>query len=235
MFSGGYMIYMVLTGIMTLIGMVISGRLKAKANKYGRIPLRSGLTGAEVAAQMLRHYNVHDVQITRGQGFLTDHYNPKAKVVSLSPAIHDGRSIMSAAVAAHEVGHAIQHDTDYPYLQMRSAIVPIVQFSSRIQQWVLMFALGGIGMGAANNTILLVAIALFGVTALFSLITLPVEFDATKRGLNWLKASGISQGEEFKGAKDALNAAAMTYVAAALSALAMVVFLVLRFMGSNRD
>lgn len=231
--GGDYMIFMLLTGGMSMIGMLIGQRLQAKAKKYGAIPMRSGYTGAEVARMMLRHYNVDGVNITQGQGFLTDHYNPRAKVVSLSPAIYSGRSIMSAAVAAHEVGHAIQHDRDYPFLQMRSALVPFVQFSSKIQQYVLMAALGGFGMGMPP-VVLLIAIALFGVTALFSFMTLPVEFDATRRGLEWLEESGISEGAEQEGAKDALKAAAMTYVAAALSALVMVIFLVLKYGGRRR-
>ncbi|MGK0390729.1 MAG: Zn-dependent membrane protease YugP, partial [Maribacter sp.] len=188
-----YIIFMLLTGGMSMIGMLIGQRLQAKAKKYGAIPMKSGYTGAEVAKMMLRHYNVADVNITQGKGFLTDHYNPRAKVVSLSPEVYSGRSIMSAAVAAHEVGHAIQHDRDYPFLQMRSALVPIVQFSSNIQQYVLMAALGGVfGLGQ-SPIILLFAIGLFGLTALFSFMTLPVEFDATRRGLAWLEESGISE------------------------------------------
>lgn len=227
--GGDYMIYIILTGIMSFIGMMISKRLQSKAQKYGQIPLKSGYTGAQIAEMMLRHYNVDGVRITQGEGFLTDHYNPRAKVVSLSPAIYGGRSVMSAAVAAHEVGHAIQHDRDYPFLQMRSALVPFVQFSARIQQFVLMFAFGALSMNMP--WVLLVAIALFGITALFSFMTLPVEFDATRRGLAWLEESGISEGAEFEGAKDALGTAAMTYVAAALSALVIVVFLIMRYAG----
>ena len=227
------MIYMILAGGMSMIGMLIGQRLQAKAKKYAAIPMKSGYTGAEIAKMMLKHYNVDGVNITQGKGFLTDHYNPRAKVVSLSPAIYGGRSIMSAAVAAHEVGHAIQHDRDYPFLQMRSALVPVVQFSSKIQQYVLMAALGGIGIGMPSF-VLLIAIALFGVTALFSFMTLPVEFDATRRGLAWLEESGITEGAEQEGAKDALKAAALTYVAAALSALVMVIFLVMKYGGRRR-
>lgn len=227
--GGDYMIYMILTGVMSFIGMLVSQRLQAKAKKYGQIPIKSGYTGAQVAEMMLKHYNVDGVRITQGQGFLTDHYNPRAKVVSLSPAIYGGRTIMAAAVAAHEVGHAIQHDRDYPFLQMRSALVPFVQFSSKVQPFVLMFALGAVSI--EMPIVLLVAIALFGITALFSFMTLPVEFDATRRGLAWLEESGISEGAEYEGAKDALGTAAMTYVAAALSALVMVVFLIMKYSG----
>ncbi len=225
-------IFMAIGAIMSMIGALMSRRLQTKAQKYGRIPMRSGLTGAQVAQRMLEHYGIHDVTIVQGQGFLTDHYNPLKKVVSLSPHIYGQNSILSAAVAAHEVGHAVQHHTAYPFLQMRSALVPVVQFSSKIQQFVLMGAFLAIGSGM--SWVMLVAIALFAVTALFSLMTLPVEFDATKRGLAWLDASGVSQGEEYEGAKDALKAAAMTYVAAALSALVMVFYLILRYASSSR-
>ncbi len=227
-------IFMAIGGLMSMIGAMMSSRLQKKAQIYGNIPIRSGLTGAQVAQRMLEHYGIHDVSIVQGQGFLTDHYNPLKKVVSLSPPIYGGNSILSAAVAAHEVGHAIQHDTAYPFLQMRSALVPVVQFSSRIQQYVLMGAFMAMGMGSGMSWVMLVAIGLFAVTALFSLMTLPVEFDATRRGLEWLDASGISQGEEYEGAKDALKAAAMTYVAAALSALVMVFYLILRYASKGR-
>lgn len=219
--------YMIVGGILSVIGMFISSRLQSKAKKYGAIPIRSGYTGKEVAEMMLRHYGVDDVTIVQGQGFLTDHYHPVKKVVSLSPAIYSGNSIMAAAVAAHECGHAVQHAEAYPFLQMRSAIVPIVQFSSNIQQFVLIAAFMAIGMGYTLP--MLIAIVVFAITALFSFITLPVEFDATRRGLEWLKSSGVSQGAEYDGAKDALKWAAMTYVSAALSALVMVLYLVLQF------
>lgn len=225
--GGDYIIYMVIAGVMSAIGALVGKRLQAKAQKYGNVPIKSGYSGAEVARLMLDHYNVNGVRIVEGKGFLTDHYNPRDKVVSLSPAIYQGRSVMSAAVAAHEVGHAIQHDTDYPFLQMRSALVPLVQMSSKVQPFVLMFALGGAAM--QSPIILLGAIALFGITALFSFMTLPVEFDATKRGLAWLDASGISQGAEYEGAKDALGVAATTYVIAALSSLVMVLYFVFKY------
>lgn len=229
--GGDYMIYIVITMVMGGIGGLIGKRLQSKARKYANVPLKSGYSGAEVAQMMLRHYNVEGVRITQGEGFLTDHYNPRAKVVSLSPAIYQGRSVMAAAVAAHEVGHAIQHDTDYPFLQMRSALVPLVQMSSKVQPFILMFAFGA--LGAQMPIIMIGAIVLFAITALFSFMTLPVEFDATRRGLEWLEASGISSGAEQEGAKDALSAAAMTYVAAALSALIMVLFLVIKY-GARR-
>lgn len=229
MFSGGYMGYMILAGIMSFIGMAVSGRLKAKFAHYSKIPTSSGLSGAEVAHEMLISYGIHDVKITQGKGMLSDHYNPASKVISLSPEVYQGRSIAAAAVAAHECGHAVQHATIYPMLKVRSGLVPIVKVSSMAQQWLLMLALGGFGAGmSGSNTILMITIAAFAVTALFSFITLPVEFDASKRALQWLDGAGIARGQEYEGAKDALQWAAMTYVAAALSALVMLLYLISR-------
>ncbi len=232
--------YMIITIICAAIGGIIGKVLQSKINKYLQVPMRAGLSGAEVAKQMLDHYGLHDVRIVQGQGFLTDHYNPQTKTISLSPHIYQGNSVASAAVAAHECGHAVQHAEAYGFLQMRSAIVPIVQLSSRMQQFVLMGAFMGIGAGAAGgggfsigNILLLAAIVLFSITALFSFVTLPVEFDASKRALVWLDSTGIAQGAEYDGAKDALRWAAMTYVAAALSALIMVLYLITRLQSRN--
>ncbi|NJK83220.1 MAG: zinc metallopeptidase [Saprospiraceae bacterium] len=223
--------YIVITGIATVIGMIVQGRLKSKFQKYSQIPISSGMTGRDIAEAMLRHYGISDVHIEQGQGMLTDHYNPMSKTVSLSPAIYGGRSIMAAAVAAHECGHAVQHATAYPMLQMRSNLVPIVQIASGLQQYLLI----AIFMFSLNSpTLLLVAIGVFGVTALFSLVTLPVEFDASNRALVWLKQTGTTRGQEYDGAKDALKWAAMTYVAAALAALVSLIYLVMRYM-STRD
>lgn len=230
---GGYMgvdmTYLVLTGITTLVGMWVQRKLKSKFNKYSQIGMRSGLTGADVAQQMLQHYGVHDVQIVQGQGMLTDHYNPMSKTVSLSPAIYSQPSIMAAAVAAHEVGHAIQHATGYSMLKLRSGIVPLVSIASKLNTFIL-----GIALMAQIPLLIQVAIVSFGITTLFALITLPVEFDATRRGLAWLDSSGVSQGAEYDGAKDALKWAAMTYVSAALSSLVMLLYLILRMQNSRR-
>lgn len=233
MFDSGYMIItLVMGGLSGLIGMV----LKNKINKYLAINMRAGLTGEAVARKMLDHYGVHDVQIIQGQGMLTDHYNPQSKTISLSPAIFGGTSIASAAVAAHECGHAVQHAEAYAPLKMRSAIVPVVQFSSSMQQYVFMGAMFmGLGAGSAMGNMLMMAlIAIFGITALFSVVTLPVEFDASARALKWLDNSGVAQpGEEYAGAKDALKWAAMTYVAAALSAIVMVLYFIMKFKSSQ--
>ena len=224
--------YMLMAGAASLVGMFVQSRLKSKFKKYSQVPISSGMTGKDVAEAMLRFYNVQGVQITQGQGTLTDHYNPRTKTVSLSPEIYSGRTVMAAAVSAHECGHAIQHDTGYAMLKMRSGLVPLVNVAAPMQQWLFMGALM-MGVGGFGNTILLAAIAAFGVTALFALVTLPVEFDASRRALVWLQETGTVKGAEYEGSKDALWWAAMTYVAAALAALVAVVYLVLRYMSSN--
>lgn len=226
--------YYLLAGLLTLIGMFVSGRLKSKFAKYSQINIRNGKSGFEIAKQMLHHFGISDVQIVQGKGFLTDHYNPLTKTVALSPKVYEGRSIMSAAVAAHECGHAVQHATAYDWLQMRSAIVPIVNIASNMQQYLLFGALMIAGAGSAfGNTILMVTILAFAITTAFAFITLPVEFDASKRALNWLEESGETTGAEFDGAKDALWWAAMTYVSSALSSLVMLIYLILRLMASR--
>ncbi len=226
--------YWVIMGVFTLIGMVVSGRLKSKFAHYSKIGVRNGKSGQQVAEDMLRHYGIHDVSVVMGQGFLSDHYNPSTKTVALSPDVFGGRSIAAAAVAAHECGHAVQHAKAYSMLQLRSKLVPVVQFSSSIQQFLFMGAMFGIG-SAFGGTLMMILVFTFGATALFSLVTLPVEFDASNRALAWLDESGYMQGDEHDGAKDALWWAAMTYVSAALGALVMFLYFLLRFMGSNND
>jgi len=230
--GGSYMIYIVLTGIFSLIGAAVSRRLKSKFAKYSRVPMSNGMSGRDIAEAMLEHYGINDVKIVQGQGFLTDHYNPLKKTVSLSPDVFNGRHVSAAAVAAHECGHAVQHAQAYPWLKLRSAIVPFVNMAAKAQQFLLMFAIGAFGVGG-GGTMLLVTIAAFAVTTAFSLITLPVEFDASNRALAWLDNSNVTRGPEQDGAKDALKWAAMTYVVAALSSLVVLLWLVLRFMGSR--
>ena len=223
--------YWVIIGFFTIVGGIISSRLKNKFNKYSKIPTQSRMSGAEVALAMMEHYGIRDVKIVQGQGFLTDHYNPSTKTVSLSPAVYQGRSIAAAAVAAHECGHVVQHASAYKWLAMRSNLVPLVQLSSRAQQFLFMGLIFGIGAGLGGNLIMLLLVVTFGMTALFSLVTLPVEFDASKRALVWLDQSGVTRGAEYDGAKDALWWAAMTYVAQALGALVMFLFFLLQFLG----
>lgn len=230
MFSMDYTIFMFVAFGLSIVGGLISSRLKGKFNFYSKKGIRSGMSGKEIAESMLRHYNIMDVQVVQGQGFLTDHYNPTTKTVSLSPHVYGGRNIAAAAVAAHEVGHAVQHDTAYPMLQLRSKLVPVVSFAAQAQQWLLLLAFALLG---TFPQLMLVAIIAFAVTTLFSFITLPVEFDASNRALAWLNSTGTAQGAEYDGAKDALWWAAMTYVAAALSSLIMLLYLVMRYVGSN--
>jgi Zn-dependent membrane protease YugP len=225
--------YIIIIGISTLVGWGVSSRLKSKFKKYNGIGISSGKTGAHIAEDMLGHYGIHDVKVVAGKGFLTDHYNPLTKTVSLSEPVYSGKSIAAAAIAAHECGHAVQHAEAYQMLKVRSALVPAVQASSRIQQFLFMgFLLGiGVGSGVVGNMLLLALVITFGLTALFSFITLPVEFDASKRALAWLDDTGSTVGAEYDGAKDALWWAAMTYVAGALSALMMFAYFFLMFLG----
>jgi hypothetical protein len=229
------MTYFLIIGFFAIVGFIVQNRLKSKFNKYSKQALHAGMSGREVAEDMLRHYGITDVKVTQGQGYLSDHYHPGKKTVNLSPQVYQGRSIAAAAVAAHECGHAVQHATSYSWLEMRSTLVPVVSFASNAQQWLLLLAIGGLGGGfQAGSTILLLTVIAFGLTTLFSLVTLPVEFDATERGLVWLKESGVTGNQkEYDGAKDALNWAAMTYVVAALSSLAMTAWLLLRFLGND--
>ena len=219
---------MVVAVILSMAGMYISSRLRSKFKKYSQMPITSGLSGAEVAKRMLDHYGIHGVKIQEAQGFLSDHYNPVNRTVNLSPEVFRGRSVAAAAVAAHECGHAVQHDTAYSMLQLRSKMVPIVKVASMAQQWLLLAAF--LVFGSFPQLMLVVIIA-FAVTTLFSFITLPVEFDASRRALVWLDNTGITHGTEYDGAKDALWWAAMTYVSAALSSLVMLLYLILRYSG----
>jgi Zn-dependent membrane protease YugP len=226
--------YYVILGIFTVIGMVVGSRLKAKFAHYSKVPVRSGFSGQDIAQKMLTHYGIHDVKIVQGEGYLSDHYNPTTKTIALSPEVFSGRSIGAAAVAAHECGHAVQHAEAYSMLQLRSKLVPVVQFSANIQQFLFIGAMVGLGAGF-GGTLMIVLVATFGITALFSLITLPVEFDASNRALAWLDNSGFMQGQEHDGAKDALWWAAMTYVAQALGALVMFLYFLLTVMGRSND
>jgi hypothetical protein len=217
--------------LFSIAGFAVSAMLKSKFSKYSKVGLDSGMSGAEVAQKMLEYYGISNVKIVIGQGLLTDHYNPLTKTVSLSPDVYQGRSVSSAAVAAHECGHAVQHATSYPFLKLRSSLVPVVQIASSVQQFLLLIAFMTL---SSIPQIMLITVIAFGVTALFSLITLPVEFDASKRALAWLDGTNTAVGREYEGAKDALKWAAMTYVVSALSALVMFVYLLLSFLG-RRD
>lgn len=218
--------------VFMVIGFILSSRLKSKFRHYSEMPLQNGMSGAEVAEAMLRYNQIYDVRITQVDGELTDHYNPADKTVNLSYDVYHGRSVAAAAVAAHECGHAVQHATAYSYLQMRSNLVPVVNIAASLQQYLFMFGLAGLGF-FKSPILLIIALVAFGITALFSLVTLPVEFDASKRALVWLDGSGFARGAEYAGAKDALTWAAMTYVSAALAALVQFLYLLFALLGSR--
>lgn len=214
------------------ISFLVSAVLKSKFTKYSKLGLSSGLTGREVAEKMLRENGIYDVKVISVDGFLSDHYNPVNRTVNLSPDVYNGTSISAAAVAAHECGHAVQHATQYGPLMFRSRMVPAVQVSSMLVNWIL---LAGILVLAStrNPTILLVGIIVMAITVLFTLVTLPVEFDASKRALAWLQQTNITNQVEFPKAKDALKWAATTYVVAALAAVVQLIQYVMIYMGSR--
>lgn len=217
------------------ISMLVSMVLKGKFTKYSKVPLRNGLNGKEIAEKMLRENGIYDVKVVSVDGFLSDHYNPLNKTVNLSPDVYNGTSVSAAAVSAHECGHAVQHATAYQWLTLRSKLVPAVQVSSNLVNWVLLV---GVIMAASggNTTVLLVGIILMALTVIFSLITLPVEFDASKRALAWLSHTNATTADEYPKAKDALKWAAMTYVVAALAAVVTLIQYVMLYMGSrDRD
>ena len=220
--------------IFMFIGMAVQSRLKSKFTEYSQVGTSSGMSGEEIAKKMLKDNGIYDVQVTSVEGMLTDHYNPMNKTVNLSTEVFNGRSVAAAAVAAHECGHAVQHATAYSMLMLRSKIVPAVQISSSLSQWIIMIGLG-LGFGTGNATVLLIGIILFAVTTLFSIITLPVEFDASARALQWLGTANITTASEKEKAKDALHWAALTYVVAALASIAMLLQYIMIFMNRNRD
>jgi len=213
------------------LSMIVSLVLKSKFTRYSKIALMNRMTGKEIAERMLRDNGIFDVKVISSQGFLSDHYNPLNKTVNLSPDVYNGVSISAAAVAAHECGHAVQHATAYSWLMMRSRLVPVVQFTSTIVNIILF--IGVIMALSGSTTLLLIGIILMAVTVLFTLITLPVEFDASRRALNWLENTSVTNSSEFPKAKDALKWAAMTYVVAALAAVVTLVQYILLYMSSR--
>jgi Zn-dependent membrane protease YugP len=217
--------------IIGIIGMVVQARLQHIFSQYSQVPFANGMTGREVAEKMLRDHGIYDVKVTSTPGMLTDHYNPATKTVNLSEGVYNSASIAAAAVAAHECGHALQHAMAYAPLKMRSALVPIVQFSSSIMSWVLLI---GIITIQSMPQLLLAGIILFATTTLFSFITLPVEIDASRRALTWLQITGITNSQNHKYAAGALRSAAYTYVVAALSSLATLLYYVMIYL-NRRD
>lgn len=214
-----------------LISYIVQQNLNSKFKKFSKVPLSSGITGREVAEKMLQDHGIYNVTVTSTPGHLTDHYNPTNNTVNLSPEVYNGNSVAAAAVAAHECGHAVQHAVAYAPLQLRSALVPVVSFASNWVQWIL---LAGIIMVQTVPSILFIGIILFAMTTLFSFITLPVEIDASRRATAWLQRAGITSNYDHPMAVSALRSAAYTYVVAALSSLATLIYYVLIFTG-NRD
>lgn len=225
------MSYLLIFGVFMLLSWMVQSRLRNRFAKYSKIPLPTGQSGNDIANAMLRQNGIMDVSVKSVPGELTDHYNPVNKTINLSPEVYNGRSVMAAAVAAHETGHALQHAQAYAWLQMRSSLVPVVSISSKWMQWVL---LAGILTVEAFPQLLLIGIIMFGITTLFSFITLPVEFDASRRALVWLEGTGMTRGEQHDMAKDGLKWAAMTYVVAALASLATLAYYIMIFLG-RRD
>ncbi len=225
---------MVITGVFMLIGLLVSSRLKSKFAKYSQERLTKGISGKEVAEKMLKDNGIYDVKVVSVQGQLTDHYNPADKTVNLSHDVYNGRHVAAAAVAAHECGHAVQHATAYAWLTMRSKMVPATQIASTMMGFISMALLFGFYfIPSMGNTLMLVFIILQSVITLFTIVTLPVEIDASKRAIVWLDSAGITYGSEHEDAKDALTWAAYTYIVAALGAIASLLYMILRYTGSR--
>ena len=224
-------IWVLFIGFM-ILSWIVSATLKSKFKKYSKIPVDNGMSGRDVAERMLRDNGIYDVRVESVQGSLTDHYNPENKTINLSQDVYNGRSISAAAVAAHETGHAFQHSTAYAWLGFRSKMVPVVSFSSKWVQWVL---LGGVLLVNTFPALLLAGIVLFALTTLFSFITLPVEVNASHRALAWLSTAGITSYQNHDKAQDALKWAAYTYVVAALGSLATLLYYIMIFTGGRDD
>ncbi len=217
------MIFIIFIAI-AIASYAVQASLESKFKRYSQIPVNGNLTGAQVAERMLREHGIYNVQVTQTNGHLTDHYNPMTQTVNLSREVYYGNSVASAAVAAHECGHALQHATGYSMLRLRSNLVPAVNFSSKLLPWLL---LGGILTISVFPQLLLLGIILYTVTTLFTLVTLPVEIDASRRATLWLQRTGITSGQTQEQAKDALKSAAYTYVVAAISSLATLIYYIL--------
>ena len=227
--------FYIIVGALALVSWLVSNKLKSKFKHYSQVHLRNGMSGAEIAEKMLADHGINDVKVISTPGMLTDHYNPKNKTVNLSEGVYNQRNAAAAAVAAHEVGHAVQHAKAYEWLQMRSKLVPVVSVTSNFSQYLV---IGGIILGAASGGTLGFYIAILGLIFMalataFSFITLPVEYDASNRALAWLKNKNMVSQEEYKGSEDALKWAARTYLVAAIGSLAMLLYWGIRVLGSR--
>jgi hypothetical protein len=229
---------LIIGGFFMLIGWMVSSRLKSKFKKYSQVHLEKDLTGAEVARLMLADSGIRDVQVVSVEGELTDHYNPSTKIVNLSEGVYHGRNAAATAIAAHECGHAVQHAKAYSMLEFRSAMVPVQNATARVLNFMTMALMFGAIFASSIlpwKTAILIIIVCYAVFALFALVTLPVEFDASKRALAWVKSRGIVNTSEYDMAQDALKWAAMTYVVAAIGAVTTLVYYVLMYLGIDRD
>jgi len=229
------MIYYILLGAIALVSWLVSSKLKSKFKYYSKVHLRNGMSGAEIAEKMLADHGIRDVKVVSTAGMLTDHYNPVNKTVNLSESVYNQRNAASAAVAAHECGHAVQHAQAYKWLTMRSKLVPVVSVTSGMSTWIVF---GGIMLGAAAGAglgfwVAVAGLILMGLATLFSFITLPVEYDASNRALAWLKRKNMVTREEYKGSEDALKWAARTYLVAAIGSLATLVYWGLQVLGGR--
>lgn len=227
--------YYILIGAIALVSWLVSNKLKKKFAFYSKVQLRNGMSGREIAEKMLADNGIYDVEVISTSGKLTDHYNPKNKTVNLSEAVYNQRNAASAAVAAHECGHAVQHAKAYSWLQLRSQLVPVVSVTSGMSQWLV---IGGLVLGAAAGLgmgywVAVAGLGMMGAATLFSFITLPVEYDASNRALAWLKNKNMVTPEEYKGSEDALKWAARTYLVAAIGALASLLYWALQIFGGR--
>lgn len=228
-------IYYLIIGAVFIASLIIQNRLRSKFAYYSKVHMQNGMSGKEIAEKMLRDNGLTDVQVMSVPGQLTDHYNPANKTVNLSEEVYMQRNAAAAAVAAHECGHAVQHAVGYSMLQLRSKMVPVVNISSKLLQFVFMAGIV-VMASSGNKTLLLLGVILFAVTTLFAFVTLPVEYDASNRALAWLKSSGtVSNAAEFEGAQDSLKWAARTYVVAALGSLAQLIYFASMLLGGNRN
>lgn len=227
--------YYIIAGLIFVISLYVSNKLKSKFKKYSQVHLRNGLSGKEIAEKMLYDNGITDVKVISTPGMLTDHYNPAKKTVNLSEGVYTQRNAAAAAVSAHECGHAIQHAKAYGWLQMRSQLVPVVSVASKFSTWAIMgglilMTMVSVGVG---QTVLLIGIILYGMGTLFSFITLPVEYDASKRALVWLETENMLSPQEHEAAEDSLKWAARTYVVAAVGSLATLLYFVSIYMGGR--
>ena len=228
------MIYLIL-GAIFLVSMYVQNKLKSKFAHYSNVRLQNGMSGKEIAEKMLADNGIHDVKVISVAGQLTDHYNPMDKTVNLSDVVYNQRNAAAAAVAAHECGHAVQHAVGYSMLQLRSRLVPIVNISSHLVQFVMMAVVAMLAAQMAlGKTVLLIGVLLFAMTTLFAFVTLPVEYDASNRALAWLKQTGTVTSQELEGAEDSLKWAARTYLVAALGSLAQLLYYASMLLGGSR-